>query len=68
MELKMNTFKVVINAEEQYSIWPISKINPKGWKDCHISGSQKDCLDYIEKVWKDISPKSAKYGILSDYS
>jgi MbtH protein len=51
-------YKVVINHEEQYSIWPAERENPKGWKDVGRSGSKRECLNYIEEVWTDMRPLS----------
>lgn len=53
-------YKVVINHEEQYSIWPAEKENPKGWQDAGKSGSKAECLAYIEEVWTDMRPKSLR--------
>lgn len=51
-------YKVVINHEEQYSIWPSDKKSPTGWKDVGRAGSKQACLDYIEEVWTDMRPLS----------
>jgi MbtH protein len=51
-------YKVVINHEEQYSLWPTGRENPLGWKDVGRSGSKKACLTYIEEVWTDMRPLS----------
>ncbi|MDH3404607.1 MAG: MbtH family protein [Acidobacteriota bacterium] len=56
----MSRFKVVINHEEQYSIWPLDRENPRGWKDVGKSGTEQQCLDYIEEVWTDMRPLSPK--------
>jgi MbtH protein len=53
-------FDVVINIEEQYSIWPKDKDLPLGWEKVGISGSKEECLDHIKKVWKDMRPKSLR--------
>ena len=50
------TFTVVINHEEQYSIWPTFKDIPDGWKAVGKSGTRKECLDHIEQVWTDMRP------------
>ena len=49
-------YKVVINSARQYSIWPVERSNPTGWRDVGIEGSKGYCLAYIDKVWKDIRP------------
>src|SRR4030042_2189545 len=58
-EEKLNTddkedtivYKVVMNHEEQYSIWPAEMENPLGWKDAGRSGLKDECLSYIKEVW-----------------
>jgi len=49
-------YKVVVNHEEQYSIWPDVRENPVGWRDGGKRGSKVECLAYIEKVWTDMRP------------
>ena len=53
-------FGVVINAEEQYSIWPSERELPAGWKRAGFSGLKSDCLAHIGTVWTDITPLSAR--------
>ena len=53
-------YKVVVNHEEQYSIWPIDRENPAGWHDTGKSGAKQECLDYIETVWTDMRPLSLR--------
>ena len=48
--------KVVVNHEGQYSIWPVERDNPIGWRDAAKSGSKAECLDYINEVWTDMRP------------
>jgi MbtH protein len=52
--------KVVLNHEEQYSIWPIDRENPPGWRDAGRQGSKQECLDYIDEVWTDMRPLSLR--------
>ena len=54
------TYKVVINHEEQYSIWPADRENALGWKDVGKQGKKQECLDYIEEVWTDMRPLSLR--------
>ncbi len=54
------TFIVVINHEEQYSIWPEYKSIPNGWREAGFKGVKKDCLEYIEKFWTDMRPLSLR--------
>jgi len=54
-------YTVVINHEEQYSIWPDDDRKlPAGWTEVGKSGSRQDCLDYIGEVWTDMRPKSVR--------
>lgn len=53
-------YKVVINHEEQYSIWPSNRENPRGWQDVGKSGRKQECLDYINEVWTDMRPLSLR--------
>lgn len=53
-------FKVVLNSEEQYSIWPKERPNPLGWKDGGIDGTKEECLAYIDQVWTDMRPLSLR--------
>ena len=54
------TYKVVVNDEEQYSIWAADRENPLGWRDAGKSGSKDDCLAYIKEVWVDMRPLSLR--------
>lgn len=49
-------FKVVINHEEQYSLWPAGRANPRGWKDAGAAGTPEQCVTFIERVTADSSP------------
>lgn len=49
-------YKVVVNHEGQYSIWPAERENPVGWKDGGKSGSKAECLAYVKEVWTDMRP------------
>jgi MbtH protein len=53
-------YKVVVNHEEQYSIWPAKRENAKGWRDAGKSGTKQECLDYIKEVWTDMRPLSLR--------
>ncbi len=54
------TFQVVVNHEEQYSIWPDGREIPPGWKAVGKSGKKAECLAYIEQVWTDMRPLSLR--------
>jgi len=53
-------YRVVVNHEEQYSIWPIDRENAPGWKDAGKSGTKAECLAYINEVWTDMRPLSLR--------
>lgn len=54
------TYRVVVNHEEQYSIWPTSRENPLGWLDAGKEGTKEECLAYINEVWVDMRPLSLR--------
>jgi MbtH protein len=49
-------YKVLVNHEGQYSIWPAERGNPIGWSDGGKSGSRAECLAYVKEVWTDMRP------------
>ncbi len=51
-------YKVVVNLEEQYSIWAADRPNPRGWRDAARIGSKTECLAFIREVWTDMRPLS----------
>jgi MbtH protein len=53
-------YKVVVNHEEQYSIWVADRVNPAGWRDGAMRGSKSECLAYIKEVWTDMRPLSLR--------
>lgn len=56
-------FKVVLNHEEQYSIWPKNMDLPLGWKEDGTEGVKQVCLQHIEKVWTDMRPLSLRQAM-----
>jgi MbtH protein len=56
----IETFHVVVNDEEQYSIWPVDRDLPGGWHTDGTSGTREDCLSHIEEVWTDMRPRSLR--------
>lgn len=54
------TYQVVINHEEQYSIWFADKEIPPGWRPVGMDGPKTECLAYIEEVWTDMRPLSLR--------
>jgi MbtH protein len=53
-------YKVVVNHEEQYSIWPADQENALGWRDAGKSGLKPECLEYIKEVCTDMRPLSLR--------
>lgn len=53
-------YRVVVNDEQQYSIWLDSKPNPPGWRDVGMVGYMRECVAHVEEVWTDMRPKSAR--------
>jgi MbtH protein len=53
-------FDVVVNHEEQYSVWPADREPPNGWTRTGYVGSRDECLDQIGSVWEDMRPKSVR--------
>ena len=56
-------YKVVVNHEEQYSIWPADKHNPLGWADTGKAGPKQECLDHIQEIWNDMRPLSLRQKV-----
>ena len=53
-------YKVVVNHEDQYSIWPEDRENALGWRDAGKAGTKAECLAYINEVWTDMRPLSLR--------
>jgi MbtH protein len=53
-------FEVVVNHEEQYSIWPADRDPPAGWDKVGKSGKKAECLEHIKEVWTDMRPLSLR--------
>ena len=54
------TYRVVKNHEEQFSIWPVGRVIPNGWFEVEKSGPKAECLAYIKEVWTDMRPLSLR--------
>lgn len=52
--------KVLVNHEEQYSLWPDYLDVPFGWRDTGVSGTKEQCLEYVREVWTDMRPLSLR--------
>jgi MbtH protein len=53
-------YEVVVNDEEQYSIWLASRAIPNGWRTVGKRGKKAECLEHIRNVWTDMRPKSLR--------
>jgi MbtH protein len=53
-------YKVVVNHEDQYSIWLACRENALGWRDAGRTGTKQECLAYIKEVWTDMRPLSLR--------
>ncbi|WP_079169033.1 MbtH family NRPS accessory protein [Streptomyces sp. CC210A] len=56
-------YLVVVNGEEQYSIWPAGRDLPDGWTSVGDPRLRQECLDHIESVWTDMRPKSVREAL-----
>ena len=56
-------FKVVVNHERQYSIWPQDRDSPLGWDEEGKEGTKAECLAYVEEVWTDMRPLSLRVSM-----
>lgn len=55
-----NSYSVVLNDEEQYSIWPTGRPVPAGWRKEGVEGTKDVCLAHIDEVWTDMRPLSLR--------
>ncbi|MEU3624590.1 MbtH family protein [Amycolatopsis coloradensis] len=53
-------YTVVVNHEEQYSIWPTYREVPAGWREVGVAGTKSECLAHVETVWTDMRPLSLR--------
>jgi MbtH protein len=58
--------QVVVNHEEQYSIWPSTREIPAGWRAAGVSGTKDECLKHIDEVWTDMRPLSLRRAMAGD--
>lgn len=59
-------YEVVVNQEEQYSIWPVNKGVPDGWTKAGKQGSKESCLAFISEIWTDMRPLSLRKQMQAD--
>ncbi|MGC4088035.1 MAG: MbtH family protein [Polyangiaceae bacterium] len=60
MDDEKTVFSVVSNDEEQYSIWPVHRELPPGWRSTGVAGTKAECLSHIDEHWKDLRPRSLR--------
>ena len=65
MTQNSKTYRVVVNDEGQYSIMQSNMTLPGGWRECSITGSKFECLEYIDKNWRDLLPRSVREQLKS---
>lgn len=53
-------WRVVVNDEEQFSLWPLARELPEGWRDEGTHGTREQCLARVERVWTDQRPRSVR--------
>jgi MbtH protein len=61
-----STYTIVINGEEQYSIWPAQRPVPAGWREVGFVGPKQECLDHVDRVWVDMRPLSLRLAMARD--
>ncbi|MDI2127077.1 MbtH family protein [Yinghuangia seranimata] len=59
-------FLVVVNDEEQHSLWPVFADVPAGWRVVFGEASRAECLEYVERNWTDMRPRSLREAMAAD--
>lgn len=60
------TFLVVVNDEEQHSLWPAFAAVPAGWRSVFGEDSRANCLAYVEEHWTDMRPRTLREAMAGD--
>ncbi|MQA25324.1 MAG: MbtH family NRPS accessory protein [Micromonosporaceae bacterium] len=60
MSSEPTAYTVVVNHEEQYSIWPAGREVPAGWREVGVTGAKEECLAHVGKAWTDMRPLSVR--------
>jgi uncharacterized protein YbdZ (MbtH family) len=58
-------FFVLVNDEEQHSLWPVFADVPAGWRVIYGEADRAECVNYIEQHWTDIRPRSLRERLAS---
>ncbi|WP_432136378.1 MULTISPECIES: MbtH family protein [unclassified Streptomyces] len=53
-------FYVLVNDEDQHSLWPVFVETPAGWRTVFGEASRAECLEYVERNWTDLRPRSLR--------
>ena len=56
-------YAVVLNGEEQYSVWDVGRVIPAGWREAGFRGTYDDCIAHIDTVWTDMRPLSLRQAM-----
>ena len=56
-------YSVVVNDEDQYSIWLADREIPAGWRTVGLTAARDECLAHIDRVWTDMRPRSLRQWI-----
>lgn len=59
-------FCVVVNDEDQHSLWPVFAEVPAGWRVVFGEASKAECLEYVERNWTDLRPRSLREAMAAD--
>jgi MbtH protein len=62
----VDEWSVVVNDEEQFSVWRVVSPPPAGWRLEGTTGTRADCLAHIDRVWTDMRPRSVRPAGRSD--
>jgi MbtH protein len=53
-------YQVLLNDEEQYSLWPANREIPTGWRPDGFQGTKEECTAHVDEVWTDMRPRSLR--------
>ncbi|MGC0419788.1 MbtH family protein [Embleya sp. AB8] len=59
-------FRVVVNDEDQHSLWPVFAEVPEGWRVVFGEATRAECLEYVEQNWTDLRPRSLREAMAAD--
>jgi MbtH protein len=62
-----DSYVVVVNDEEQYSVWAADREPPAGWHPEGTRGTRDECLSHIDNIWSDITPKSVRERLAAEH-